>query len=235
MYTAMGLAAIAMSLIDPFILWDTGFLLSFLGTLGIVLLTPFFQRLLAPIEHLPFGHFITEIIAITLAAQVATLPIFAVTFETISFIAPIANMLTVPLLSTLIFLGVLISATGLLLLPLALLCGWVTYPLLWYMTKIVTWCTNIPGAYISVGTISSSLAWGYYLLLTIGVSIVLNKRIAEPPSQFRHPQHPSSPLPRFWRRTRRMAQLSAALLVILATGATAWGLLSPADILPSRF
>jgi predicted membrane metal-binding protein len=96
MYTAMGLAAIAMSLIDPFILWDTGFLLSFLGTLGIVLLTPFFQRLLAPIEHLPFGHFITEIIAVTLAAQVATLPIFAVTFETISFIAPIASMLTVP-------------------------------------------------------------------------------------------------------------------------------------------
>src|SRR5262249_50452793 len=96
MYTAMALAAIGMSLIDPFVLWDTGFLLSFLGTLGIVLLTPFFQRLLSPMERLPFGHSLTEIFAVTLAAQVATLPIFAITFQSISFISPIANMLTVP-------------------------------------------------------------------------------------------------------------------------------------------
>src|SRR5207245_543126 len=174
MYTAMALTAIGMSLIDPFVLWDTGFLLSFLGTLGIVLLTPFFQRLLSPIERLPLGHSLTEIFAVTLAAQVATLPIFAITFQEISFISPIANMLTVPLLSTLIFLGIVVSAIGLLSIPLAIMCGWVAHPLLWYMRTIVQWCAHVPYAYIGVGTINGSLAWGYYLLLAIGMTAVLN-------------------------------------------------------------
>ncbi len=64
-YTALALTVLLMSMINPFILWDTGFLLSVLGTLGIVLLTPFFQRLLSPLEHLPFGHSLVEIIAVT--------------------------------------------------------------------------------------------------------------------------------------------------------------------------
>src|SRR5204863_1021440 len=114
----------------------------------------FFQRLLAPLERLPLGHFITENMAVTLAAQVATLPIFATTFQNISFIAPIANMLTVPLLSTSIFLGIVISTTGLLSIPLASICGWVAHPLLWYIRTIVQWCAHVPYAYIGVGTIN---------------------------------------------------------------------------------
>ncbi len=216
-YTAMAHTAMVMSLFDPFVLWDTGFLLSFLGTLGIVLLTPFFQRFLSPLEHLPFGHSITEIIAVTLAAQVATLPIFAITFQEISFIAPIANMLTVPLLSTLIFLGIVISTTGLLSIPLASMCGWVAHPLLWYMRTIVQWCAHVPYAYIGVGTINDNLAWGYYLLLAIGVSVVLSRGTTQQPQ---HKQHSSSLIPGFSHHTLRIAQLSAALLTIAATGTT---------------
>src|SRR5205807_8078622 len=71
-YTALAATALLMSMFNPFILGDVSFLLSFLGTLGIVLYTPYFQRLLKPIERLPFGHYIAEICAVTLAAQVAT-------------------------------------------------------------------------------------------------------------------------------------------------------------------
>src|SRR6266571_1700532 len=39
-YTALASAALVMSCINPFVLWDVGFQLSFVGTLGIVLLTP---------------------------------------------------------------------------------------------------------------------------------------------------------------------------------------------------
>ena len=106
-YTGLALTALLMSLFDPFVVWDAGFQLSFLGTLGIVVFTPFFQRLLHPIERLPLGHFIAEISAVTLAAQIATLPILALDFNQVSFIAPIANILTVPLLGTVIFIGIL--------------------------------------------------------------------------------------------------------------------------------
>ena len=138
-YTALAFTALLMSLSNPFIFWDSGFQLSFMGTLGIVLLTPFFQRLLRPIERLPLGHILSEIIAVTLAAQVATLPILALDFHLLSLIAPLTNMLTVPLLGTLILLGVLICGAGLIFLPLALLIGWVALPLLNYVAWIVQW------------------------------------------------------------------------------------------------
>lgn len=208
-YTALALAALLMSLSDPFVLWEAGFQLSFLGTLGIVLLTPFFQRLLHPMEHLPFGHYIAELIAVTLAAQTATLPIFASTFQNISLIAPIANVLTVPLLGTLILLGVLICGVGLFFAPLAVICGWVAWPLLWYVSSIVTRCAAIPGAYLQTGNLNSGLAWAYYELLAIFTGVA--RRWSGGPYMNIVPLLLS-------RRTWRAIQIAAALVMILATG-----------------
>jgi ComEC/Rec2-related protein len=213
-YTAMALAALLMSLFDPFVLWDPGFQLSFLGTLGIILLTPPFQRLLHPIARLPLGHFIIEINAVTLAAQIATLPILALNFNQISFIAPIVNMLTVPLLGTVIFIGILMCVAGMLFAPLGILCGWVAWPVLWYIDHIVTWCAEIPYAYRQVSSLNSGLAWCYYALLSLQRSVRLYKWPGK--AQEHHTTVP----PLLSRRTWRILQLSAALLVILATGAT---------------
>lgn len=208
-YTALALAALLMSLSDPFVLWEAGFQLSFLGTLGIVLLTPFFQRLLHPMEHLPFGHYIAELIAVTLAAQTATLPIFASTFQNISLIAPIANVLTVPLLGILILLGVLICGVGLFFVPLAIICGWVAWPLLWYVSFIVKWCAAIPGAYLQTGNLNSGLAWAYYGLLAIFTGVA---------RRWSGGLHMNIAPPLLSRRTWRTIQIAAALVMILATG-----------------
>jgi competence protein ComEC len=67
-----------------------------------------------------FARFIFETIAVTLAAEIATLPIFASTFDQISLIAPIANVLTVPLLSTLIMLGLAVCIVGMIFPPLGI-------------------------------------------------------------------------------------------------------------------
>ena len=148
----------------------------------------------------------------TLAAQIATLPIFALDFDQISFIAPIANILTVPLLGTVIFIGILMCVAGMLFAPLGILCGWVAWPVLWYIDHIVTWCAEIPYAYIQVSSLNSGLAWCYYALLSLQSSVVLYKW----PGKAQVHQVP----PLFSRRTWRILQLCAALLVILATGAT---------------
>jgi competence protein ComEC len=210
-YTALALAALLMSVFDPFVLWDVGFQLSLLGTLGIVLLTPFFQRLLHPMEYLPFGHYVAELIAVTLAAQTATLPILALNFHLISLIAPVANVLTVPLLGVLILLGMLVCATGLLFAPLGIICGWVARPLLWYTITIIT---MLPQAYLPVGDPSVGLACAYYGVLAFLTGIALRRW---PRQQMKG----ITPPPPLSRRTWRMIQLGAALLMILATGTTA--------------
>ncbi|MDQ2717293.1 MAG: ComEC/Rec2 family competence protein [Chloroflexota bacterium] len=230
-YTAMALVAFLLSLSDPFVLWDVGFQLSFLGTLGIILLTPSFQRLLQPVERLPFGlgHHLAEIIAVTLAAQTATLPIFAVAFHQVSFIAPIANLLVVPLLGLSIALGFIVGAAGLLFMPLGIVCGWVAWPLLWYVIAAVTWCANLHWAYMSTNgmSIDAGLCWGYYGLLGFCILLLQRRWPAQQPHQAHSPQF------RLPKHTRRFVLAGAALFIVLATGASA--LAAPAGNLAVTF
>jgi len=217
-YTALALSALLMSALNPFVLWDTGFLLSFIGTLGIVLLTPFFQRSLHVLERLPLGTQLAEILAVTLAAQTATLPLFAVTFHEVSFIAPLTNILTVPLLGIVLSLGVFLCVAGLLFLPLATLLGYVARPFLLYMHTIVTWCFNMPGSYMSIGAIDTSLAWVYYAFLAVAIYFIQQRQSIA--THVTIPGH--KPLLRWSQRTRLLAQATIALLIVMATCTTAF-------------
>jgi len=93
--------AAGMLLVDPGLCADAGFQLSVLGTLGIVMLaTPIAERLRGP-------RLLREPFAVTLAAQLVTLPVMASTFGVISLVGPLANALAVPLLPALIVSGAL--------------------------------------------------------------------------------------------------------------------------------
>ncbi len=238
-YTALALSALVMSMLNVFVLWDTGFQLSTLGTLGIVVLTPLFLRLFRPIERLPFGHPVTETFAVTLAAQVSTLPIFAFSFSQISLIAPVANLLTVPLLGAILLLGILLCGAGVIYIQLGILCGWIIWPLLWYITQAVSWCASIPLAFLTVSNLDTRLAWCYYGALLLMISIVL--RSWSKPEQLltvntTHPllsqevqanQEMIQGQPArintsgfFSPRILPVLRYAAALIVVLATGAT---------------
>jgi competence protein ComEC len=216
-YTALAATAIAMSAFDPYVLWDVGFLLSFFGTLGIILLTPFFQHWLRPLERLPLGSPISEISAVTLAAQVGTIPIIALTFNQISIIAPVTNILTVPLLEILILVGLLICVTGLFSIPLSIVCGWIVYPVLLYVINAISLSASPHWASIIVNNLSTSISWGYYglLALIIGLINYTRPQLLQAHTEETHINRSLS------RRTWLILQVSAALIVILATGATA--------------
>jgi competence protein ComEC len=216
-YTALAATAIAMSAFDPYILWDVGFLLSFFGTLGIILLTPFFQHWLRPLERLPLGSPISEISAVTLAAQVGTIPIIALTFNQISIIAPVTNILTVPLLEILILIGLLICVTGLVSIPLCIVFGWIAYPVLLYVINAISLSASPHWASISVNNLSNSISWGYYgvLALIIGLINYTRPQLLQAHAEETHINRSLS------RRTWLILQVSAALIVVLATGAAA--------------
>lgn len=171
-YTALALTVLLMTAGDPMLVYDAGFQLTALATLGIPLLTPPLQRLLlALLGRLGrgIGLGIAESLAVTLAAQIATLPVLALTFGEVSLIAPIANLLTVPLLSPLLVLGSLVAGLGVSGNPflggLALVIGWVAWPMLWYVDKVIAVCASLPGAALAVAGIPAAAAWAYYALL----------------------------------------------------------------------
>lgn len=95
----LALVAALMLGLSPVLVEDPGFQLSFLGTAGILLLaTPIAIRLPGP-------RMFAEPFAMTLAAQVATLPVMAGTFGVIALGGPIANALVLPLLPVMIIAG----------------------------------------------------------------------------------------------------------------------------------
>ena len=219
-YTALAVAALGMSYANPFVLWDVGFQLSFFGTLGIVGLTPCGMYLLRSFTRLPFGHVGAEITVVTLAAQIATWPIVAITFQQVSFISPLANLLTVPLLGVLVMLGILICATGLVWASLAWFCGLVAWPILWYTYTIVLWCAQSWAYEPLPNGLDPWIVWAYYLLLALLVIMLYRRWPALSADSSTHAgSEMASPLARgFPRSIWRLVLLGAAILIIVGTG-----------------
>ncbi len=90
--SALMLAACVMLAAAPAVLWDVGFQLSLLATAGLI---AFGSGFAARLDAWP--AWIREPVALTLAAQLTTLPIILLTFERLSLVAPVANVLVTPL------------------------------------------------------------------------------------------------------------------------------------------
>jgi competence protein ComEC len=90
--SALGLAALVMLLVAPAVLWDVGFQLSLLATAGLIW---YGRGIEDRLRRWP--AWLREPVALTLAAQLTTLPVILVNFERLSLVAPLSNVLVVPL------------------------------------------------------------------------------------------------------------------------------------------
>ena len=90
--SALLLAVLLMLIAAPPVLWDVGFQLSALATAGLIWFA-------APLEAWlgRWPALVREPVALTLAAQLTTLPVILLNFERLSLVAPIANVAVVPL------------------------------------------------------------------------------------------------------------------------------------------
>ncbi|HVG87735.1 MAG TPA: ComEC/Rec2 family competence protein, partial [Gaiellales bacterium] len=102
--SALMLAALLMLAVSPAIAWDVGFQLSALATAGLIWFGAAFA---ARLRRWP--AIVREPVALTMAAQVTTLPVILLNFERLSLIAPIANVVVVPLVP-LVMLGSALAA-----------------------------------------------------------------------------------------------------------------------------
>jgi len=110
---ALLVAAALLLLFNPLWIWDVGFELSFLATLGLMVTVP---PLTKKLDWLPPA--IASLIAVPIAAFVWTLPLQLQVFGVVPIYSIVINILTTPLLS-IISIGGMISALAALLWPLA--------------------------------------------------------------------------------------------------------------------
>jgi competence protein ComEC len=96
---ALGWAAMLLLVVDPHLVTDAGFQLSTLATAGILAwATPLGARLSGAARGRLPGWLI-ECLAVSLAAQAATLPVVLVTFGRLAIVSPVVNLAIVPLVA----------------------------------------------------------------------------------------------------------------------------------------
>ena len=156
------LAAIILLIINPMWIWDLGFQLSFLATLGLQITAP---TLVKWLDWLP--NIFASMIAVPIAAYIWTLPLQLYAFGVLSPYSIPVNVIVTPLIS-IISIGGVISAFLALIVPIAgSASAWLLhYPTFGLLTVIDLFC-NLPGNSIAVGTISAFSAVILYGLICL--------------------------------------------------------------------
>ncbi|MDD3102232.1 MAG: ComEC/Rec2 family competence protein [Patescibacteria group bacterium] len=117
-------AAAIMLLINPKLLvLDIGFQLSFASILGLIFFTPIFNQYFKKIPNLRYLP-IKDCLSATFSAQVFVFPLILYYFGTLSLAAPLANILILPIIPVLMFLGIFFILFGTISVFLAKILFW---------------------------------------------------------------------------------------------------------------
>ncbi len=151
---ALFLTGYIMLFFSPNLISDIGFQLSFVSTLGLLFIRPFFKT----------KKIIIEDIATSFAAQISTLPILLVNFGTYSLLSIAINGLVLWTIPILMVFGGIGAILGMVFWPLGQLFLYLSLPFLIYFEKIVNLFSGIGGV-VSVNNFEWPFITAYYLFL----------------------------------------------------------------------
>lgn len=156
------LTGLVMLIISPLLIFNISFELSFLATAGLLYLAPVLRRFFS--QH-GCNDFIAAGLAITIAAQLATLPILAWYFNQLSLVSLLANLVVVPIVEIIIIIGLLAGVLALIMPFLGKIVFGVDSLLLGLVYELTRRLASIPFSQIWLPALNVFYASLYYLLL----------------------------------------------------------------------
>lgn len=179
---SLGLAAIVVLILNPFAGGDTGFLLSFFSTLGILTVYPALLKSIRPkIKTLVPNFYVRQrvesvisIILISISAFIFTLPLVMLLIGNVSLISPISNLLVTTVASASIFLsGVALILSKIPVLcafenPLLLVCGLMVRYVIWastFLSSLSFATTDVSVDFVKVAVAATVILVGFAVLL----------------------------------------------------------------------
>lgn len=167
-FRVLVLAAFLMLLFNPFLLrYDIGFQLSFAAISGIIVFSSFFGKVFSF-----FPKTVKEITAVSFSAYVFIFPILGYYFKDVSLVFPLTNILILPILYWIMFLGIAFVflsffsgiLAGLFVIPL-----WI---LLAYLINVVDFFSRFPWAAVRMTS-------GIFILYLILLYFLFQKKNEE--------------------------------------------------------
>ena len=171
---ALLLAAVVTLVLNPRAAGDVGWQLSFAAVAGIIVLAPSLRRRLGRLPRL-----LAEGVAVTVAATVATAPLMAHHFGSVSAASLPANVLALPAVPVVMWAGMVAAALGQVAAlgppfaeaadSLAATAGRVADPAVSFLTTLAERCAELPGAQVQLPLGSRGGLAAAYALLALAI------------------------------------------------------------------
>lgn len=104
-YNSISVSALLLLIINPYLLFDLGFQLSYLAVIAIVSLQPFIQNLWSPANKILQWSW--SLMAVSLAAQIGTIPLSFLYFHQFPNVFLLTNFIVIPAAFLILMMGVI--------------------------------------------------------------------------------------------------------------------------------
>ena len=172
----IAISMLIMLLYNPFAIYDIGFKLSYLATIGIIL----FNKNIESILSKKINKKIAKILSVTFSAQITVMPIIVLEFNNISLTFFISNFLASFLIGPIIILGFVIILISFISFKLAKLLAIILHLLLMALNLVAKLVSRIPFSNLTIVTPYVISIIIIYLLILISnyiYTIYTSKRI----------------------------------------------------------
>lgn len=148
---ALMLAVLAMVFYEPrVLLYDPGFHLSFLATIGILYVSPLVESYLT---RVPSWMGLRDIVTTTLATQLAVLPYLVYVMGSVSLVGLVSNVLVLPLIPFAMAVSAITGVYGALLNTGASFVATPAHFSLWYVVAVAEWSARTPWGIITIADV----------------------------------------------------------------------------------
>lgn len=173
-YNSLAASAFLLLCINPFMLFQVGFQLSYFALVGIIYLHPrIYKRWY--IEN-KLGDWIWNGLALSIAAQIATLPISLYYFHQFPVFFWLSGIVVAATASIILSLGIaLLCFNAIPLLGAAL--GYALYGFLFLMNSLIFLIQQLPGAVWEGFWLESWQMWTWYLVLIISIYLLVTRQL----------------------------------------------------------
>lgn len=162
--TSIAISLLCILINNPFAIYDLGLILSYGGTIGIVLFTKPIATQLK--KKIPFSK-ICDMISVILAAQIVLFPILLYCFNTLSLTFLMANLLVSTLIEMITILGFICIFISYILYPLASFIAFILKLFLFLLNTISAFVSHLPFSEIILPTPPFINVIVYFVLLGI--------------------------------------------------------------------
>jgi len=173
-YNVLGLSAVLIYLYDPKQLFDVGFQLSFSAVFSMVYFYPklnaMVKKIPEPLEEFKLITPLWQLFALSLAAQIGTVPFTAYYFGQVSVMSLFANLLVVPVVGVIVTIGLTGALLGVISMWAASMFSEVNELLAWFTLTFVKLAEQVPFALINTAT----FGWKETMIYSAVIAYIFN-------------------------------------------------------------